>query len=64
MDKENIEILFAKISSLEQRIGGIENKLSILNNSINDLISVLKIVLIPGPDEITHQLTEDQKDMI
>ena len=49
-----------KISSLEQRVEDIENKLTKFNGSINELVSALKTALIPNLEEIPSQL-EDQK---
>jgi hypothetical protein len=49
-----------KISSLEQRVEDIGNKLTKFNDSINELVSALKTALIPNLEEIPSQL-EDQK---
>ena len=40
-----------KLTRLEQRVEDIENKLTILGDNVNELVSVLKTTLIPKPKE-------------
>jgi hypothetical protein len=50
-----------KIALFEQRFDDTEDKLRKLNDSINELVSIITTGLIPKEEEIPSKLTEDQK---
>ena len=51
-----------KLTHLEQRVEGIEKRLTSLNNNVSELVAVLKSELVPNSfKELPFQLIEDPK---